>query len=120
MNGAKLVGGDSPGSRTVSSSNDDGGGGGGYYGGGAGQGDGKPGGGGSGYYNTSLTTNQTYTASAAWTNNTTSPLVSPPDVNSLLANSNWAGSGHEKYAQGKISSGSSQSPAHGLAYFSVA
>ena len=120
INGAKLVGGDSPGSRTVSSSNDDGGGGGGYYGGGAGQGDGKPGGGGSGYYNTSLTTNQTYTASAAWTNNTTSSLVSPPDVNNLLANSDWAGNSDEKYAQGKIGTGSSLPPAHGLAYFSIA
>ena len=123
INGAKLVGGDSSGSRTVSSSNDDGGGGGGYYGGGAGQGDGKPGGGGSGYYNTSLTTNQTYTASADWTGsstlNATSGIVSPPDVNSLLANSNWAGNSDEKYAQGKITTTSSQNKAHGLAYFSI-
>ena len=120
INGAKLVGGDSPGSRTVSSSNDDGGGGGGYYGGGAGQGDGKPGGGGSGYYNTSLTTNQTYTTSTAVTGTTTNSLVSPPDVNNLLANSDWAGNSDEKYAQGKIGTGSSLPPAHGLAYFSIA
>ena len=121
QNGAKLVGGNSPGSRTVSSANDDGGGGGGYYGGGAGLGDGKPGGGGSGYYNTSLTTNQTYTASAAWSGNATvSSLVSPPDVNSLLANSDWAGNSDEKYAQGKISSSTTQHGGNGLAYFSVA
>lgn len=120
INGAKLVGGDSPGSRTVSSGNDDGGGGGGYYGGGAGQGDGKPGGGGSGYYNTSLTTNQTYTASTAVTGSTTSTLVSPPDVNNILANSDWAGNSDEKYAQGKLSAGTSLAPAHGLAYFSIA
>ena len=120
-NGGKLLGGDSGGNRTVNSSDDSGGGGGGYYGGGAGYGDGKPGGGGSGYYNTSLTTNQTYTASAAWSGNATvSSLVSPPDVNSLLANSDWAGNSDEKYAQGKISATSAQSRAHGLVYFSVA
>ena len=120
-NGGKLLGGDSGGNRTSNSSDDSGGGGGGYYGGGAGYGDGKPGGGGSGYYNTSLTTNQTYTASAAWSGNATvSSLVSPPDVNSLLANSDWAGNSDEKYAQGKITATSSQAPAHGLAYFSIA
>ena len=123
-NGAKLQGGVSPGPRTTSSSNDDGGGGGGYYGGGAGIGDGKPGGGGSGYYNTSLTTNQTYTASAAWTGSSTlnnpGGIVSPPDVNSLLANSDWASNGDEKYAQGKITTTTAQDRAHGLAYFSIA
>ena len=120
-NGGKLLGGDSGGNRTSNSSDDSGGGGGGYYGGGAGYGDGKPGGGGSGYYNTSLTTNQTYTASAAWSGNAgVSSLVSPPDVNSLLANSDWAGNSDEKYAQGKITATSSQTPAHGLAYFSIA
>ena len=117
----KLSGGNVGGSRTVSSSDDSGGGGGGYYGGGAGYGDGQPGGGGSGYYNTSLTSNQTYTASAAWSGDANvSSLVSPPDVNSLLANSNWAGSGHEKYAQGKITTGSALTEAHGLVYFSIA
>jgi hypothetical protein len=121
VNGAKLVGGDSPNSRTVSGSNDTGGGGGGYYGGGSGQGDGAPGGGGSGYYNTSLTTNQTYTATAAWTTvSNLSSEITPPDVNSLLANSDWAGNSHEKYAQGKISTTAIQNPAHGLAYFSIA
>lgn len=121
QNGAKLEGGNSPGSRTVSSSDDDGGGGGGYYGGGAGQGDGKPGGGGSGYYNTSLTTSQTYTATAAWGNNSTlSTSVLPPDVNNLLLNSDWVGANDSRYATGKISNTAWQTPAHGLAYFSIA
>lgn len=123
-NGAKLQGG-SPtgGSQTVSNSNDSSGGGGGYYGGGAGSGDGKPAGGGSSYYNTSLTTSQTYTkvSSNPGNNNTQSSLNNAPDVNTLLANSNWAGNSHVKYAQGQLSTqGTTVVPAgNGLVYFSI-
>ena len=98
-NGAKLAGGNSPGSRTTTSENDDGGGGGGYYGGGSGIGDGVPGAGGSGYFNPSLVSSSTLT---------TGTNATAPNPESLLP----AG-----YAMGKADiSGTPQNGNPGVVY----